>query len=387
MKPKKLIRITTVPGSLGVLLDGQLKFMSKYYEVIGISSTGNPPFSLKDVSQKEEVRVIPVEMSRKITLFKDLVGVFKLCYIFLNEKPTIVHTHTPKAGLLGMVAAYLTRVPYRLHTVAGMPLLEAKGSKRKLLDFIEKATYFCATKVYPNSFGLKDIIVLNNYAPEEKIKVLGHGSSNGIDTSYFDPSLYAQTDRQELRNAIGIPQDDIVFTFVGRLVKDKGINELISAFSKITKTSNNVSLLLVGGSEPELDPLLPETVSEIENNKKIFSVGWQKDVRPFLSVSSVFVFPSYREGFPNAVLQASAMGLPCIVTNINGCNEIIQDGNNGIIVPPKDTDQFYSAMKSVVNNENILKLDSSAIRRLIVDQYKREVIMKAILEEYESLTT
>ncbi|MEO2051234.1 MAG: glycosyltransferase family 4 protein [Allomuricauda sp.] len=384
-KKKKIIRITTIPGSLGVLLDGQLKFMSQFYEIIGISSAGTPPFSLDDVAKKEEVKVIPVEMSRRITFLKDIAGVFKLGYIFIKERPDIVHTHTPKAGLLGMLAAYITRVPLRMHTVAGMPLLETTGSKRRLLDLIEKLTYFCATHVYPNSFGLKEIIIKNHYAPESKIKVIGHGSSNGIDTSFFDPQIYSAADRETLSNSIGVPNGDFVFSFVGRLVKDKGINELIEAFKKICSTHSNISLVLVGGSEPELDPLLPETVAEIESNKKIFTVGWQKDVRPFLAISNAFVFPSYREGFPNSVLQASSMGLPCIVSDINGCNEIIQHEGNGLIVPPKNTDALFEGMVSLINGNQAIQLDSDQIRKQIKDQYERKVIMTKILEEYRSL--
>jgi len=382
---KKIIRITTVPGSLGVLLDGQLKYMSQFYEIIGISSAGKPPLSLEKVGQKENIRVIPVEMSRRITFFKDLKGIFQLCRIFWKEKPDMVHTHTPKAGLLGMIAAYITRVPHRLHTVAGMPLLEATGKKRNLLDLVEKVTYFCATHVYPNSFGLQEIILANQYAPQKKVKVIGHGSSNGIDTSYFDPTLFDVQDKATLAQSLNISNDDFVFVFVGRLVKDKGINELIAAFTELSKENHNIVLLLVGGFEAELDPLLPETLALMDANKKIVSVGWQNDVRPYLAMADSMVFPSYREGFPNAVLQSAAMGLPSIVSDINGCNEIVKNHVNGIIVAPKNTEQLKNAMASLLNNRDTVQLNSGEIRKQIQDHYKRQVIWENILEEYNQL--
>ncbi|NNE13475.1 MAG: glycosyltransferase family 4 protein [Saprospiraceae bacterium] len=379
---KKLIRITTAPGSLSTLLKGQLKFMGDHYEVIGISSSdGN---LLKQVGEKEKIKVVPVEMTRKITPFRDLLATWKLYRILKREKPFIVHTHTPKAGTLGMLAAYLARVPHRLHTIAGLPLLEATGNKRWLLDTVEKLTYRCATKIYPNSFGLKDIIVHNKYTTTIKLKVIGNGSSNGIDTNHFDPSLYEQTEKEKLRKTLGIEQSDFVYIFVGRLVSDKGINELIEAFKRIASEFENTKLLLVGYYEKDLDPLLPKTESFINNSNQVISVGLQSDVRPFFAISNCLVFPSYREGFPNVVMQAGAMGLKSIATDINGCNEIIIDGANGTLIPPKDVKSLYQSMKQYRNlgqtNKNVAKV----CRELIEKRYDQEFIWNSILKEYRS---
>lgn len=225
--------------------------------------------------------------------------------IFLKKtRPFIVHSHTPKAGVVGMLAAKLAGVPHRLHTVAGLPLLEASGSKRKVLDIVEKFTYSCATMVYPNSFGLKSIILDNNFCDSNKIKVLANGSSNGIDTSYFNPELYSQEQNSKLKSEIGIQADEFVFIFVGRLVKDKGINEMVAAFEHVQKENTKVKLLLIGDYENDLDPLNSQTVESINNNPSIIAAGFKNDVRPYLAVANVLVFPSYREGFPNVVMQA-----------------------------------------------------------------------------------
>ncbi len=382
-KMQKLIRVTTVPISLGKLLQGQLKFMSQYYEIIGVSSSGDDQLDI--VSENEEVPVIPVEMTRKITPLQDLKAVYQLYKIFKKEKPTIVHSHTPKAGTLSMIAAKMAGVPHRLHTIAGLPLLEAKGSKRILLDTVEKITYGCATKIYPNSTGLHTIVTDNKYTSSKKLKVIGNGSSNGIDTSFFDPSLYSEEENVVLSKSLGIDPNDIVIVFVGRLVTDKGINELIRAFKKINEIHTNVKLLLVGTYEKDLDPLLPDIEKEINTNTNIIMVGWQDDVRPYFAISDLLAFPSYREGFPNVVMQAGAMGLASIVTDINGCNEIVTDGENGKIIPVKDTEALFNSIKILVEDHELRKNIAARARASITSRYERTYIWKELLKEYESL--
>ena len=374
---RKLIRITTVPISLDKLLSGQLGYMNQFYTVIGVSSDQE---YLQRVGEKENIEVEAIEMTRQITPMQDLVSVYKLYRFFKKQKPFIVHTHTPKAGTVGMLAAKLAGVPHRLHTIAGLPLLEATGSKRKLLNFVEKATYLCATKIYPNSFGLNTIIIQEKFCSPDKLKVLGNGSTNGIDTAFFNAEKFSLEEKISLKEKLGILPDDFVFIFVGRLVSDKGINELIKAFKKIE--SKNSKLLLVGALETELDPLFPETLHEIEVNPNIISVGYQNDVRPYFAISAALVFPSYREGFPNVVMQAGAMGLPSIVTNINGCNEIIIEGKNGVIIPVKNTPAIYDAMQRMISEAHFWQELQNNARSMIVDRYEQEVVWNAILKEY-----
>jgi len=375
---KKLIRITTVPISLDKLLEGQLSFMNKKYQVIAVSSN---TLELEKIGKKEGVAVCSLALTRKITPLKDLMALLKLYWYLKKEQPSIVHTHTPKAGTVGMIAAKLAGVPIRLHTVAGLPLLETTDFKRKILNIVEKITYSCATKVYPNSKGLKEIIIKNNFTNSTKLKVLANGSSNGIDTSFFNPQLVTQIQKETLNKQLGIQQEDFVFVFIGRLVGDKGVNELVSAFKKL----QNASLLLVGPLETDLDPLRKNTLQEIEKNPNIISVGFQQDVRPYFAISDCLVFPSYREGFPNVVMQAGAMGLPSIVSNINGCNEIIKEGENGWIIPVKDTVAILNAMKNcLTNSEQFNKVKENA-RQLIVDRYEQKIVWDAILEEYKAL--
>jgi len=382
MPKQKLIRITTVPLSLEKLLEGQLGFMKDYFEVTAVSSEKT---RLEAFAKNEGVASFYLPLTRKITPFKDLLAVYKLYRFLRKTKPAIVHSHTPKAGIVGMMAAWMARVPHRLHTVAGLPLMEATGLKRKLLVVIEIATYRFATKVYPNSKGLKDFILLENFTSLSKISIIGKGSSNGIDTHYFSKALFNEHTKDQLRESLSFSKEDFVFVFVGRLVKDKGIVELVKAFSTLSIEMEKAQLLLVGPLETELDPLPSETLAIIEQHPNIRSLGYQQDVRPYFAISQALVFPSYREGFPNVVLQALAMELPTIATNINGCNELVIPNENGFLVPPKNEKALLEAMKTLVTNEALYHSLKENCRKPIVETYERQEIWQAILQEYQQL--
>lgn len=379
---KKIVRITTVPLSLEKLLEKQLRFMSNYYEVIAVSSDGE---RLRKVGIAEGVRTHEVGLTRKITPLQDLKAVWQLYRFLKKERPFIVHSHTPKAGIVGMLAAKLAGVPHRLHTVAGLPLLETTGIKRTILTAVERLTYSCATKVYPNSKGLQQIILQEKFCSASKLNVIGEGSSNGIDTEHFSRKNISKAEIESLKAKLNITQDDFVFVFVGRIVGDKGINELVNAFDKISSETSNVKLLLVGPYEEDLDPLSELTLKRIRENENILSLGYQQEVRLFLAVSHCLVFPSYREGFPNVVMQAGAMELPGIVTDINGCNEIISHEKNGLIVPVKSVEALYLALHRILSDKELyLRLQQHA-REAITSRFEQNVIWEALLTEYQKL--
>lgn len=380
MKPK-LVKITTSAGTMNHLFKAQLRYMQNDYDIVIITSGG---VAHDEVVKELNVRGYVVNMTRKITPFADLNALWQLVIILRKEKPFIVHTHTPKAGIVGMLAAWLTRVPHRLHTVGGLPLLVFGGKKRIILDYVEKLTYACATRVYPNSFVMKNIILQNQYTSSKKLKVIANGSSNGIDVSFFERRHISQT-REQIRLELKIGEADFVFCFAGRVVKDKGINELISAFVGFYEKVKTLKIIVLGAFEKELDPVLPETEKNLLHHPGIIYLGFQKDVRPYYLASDAFVFPSYREGFPNVVMQAGAMGLPSIVTDINGCNEIIIHGENGMIIPVQNEEALLNAMCYFVNNPNVVKEMSAKARELIVSRYEQKMVWRALLEEYKSL--
>ena len=383
MNPKlKLIRITTVPLSLKVLLRRQLHFMSSHFNVLAVSSPGQ---LLTEVSEQEGVKTAAVEMTRTITPLKDLKALWQLYGVLKREKPAIVHTHTPKAGLLGMLAAKMAGVPIRLHTVAGLPLMETSGKKRKVLEGVEKLTYSCATRVYPNSQNLAQFILQNGFCSNSKLKVLGNGSSNGIDTTFFKTSPAIQEAADRLNKQYNISGEDFVYLFIGRLVKDKGIEELVEAFVELKRKSGRIKLLLVGPYEPELDPLSGSVEKTIEEDKDIICAGFQQDVRPFLQISQPLVFPSYREGFPNVPMQAGCFDLPSVVTNINGCNEIIKHGENGLIIPVKNKAALSEAMEQLLIDKAAYNKMKQNARSMIVARYDQQHFWNLLLTEYQEL--
>ncbi|OWR15149.1 glycosyltransferase family 4 protein [Chryseobacterium sp. VAUSW3] len=374
----KIIRVATVPLSLNILLRNQFKFLRKYYHVVAISSPGEDLF---EVGTRENVDIKGIEIKRKISIINDITALYKLYVYFRKEKPLIVHSITPKAGLLSMMAAKLAGIPIRMHTFTGLIFPTSTGAMKHLLIWMDRLLCYCATNIYPEGQGVRNDLVKYNIT-KKPVKILANGNVNGIDLTFFDPSIFSEEDKLSLKEKLAILPDDFVFIFIGRLVKDKGINELIHAFKKLS--SSKAKLLLVGSLEPD-HGLEDDTLHEIKNNPDIISVGFQKDVRLFLAISDALVFPSYREGFPNVVMQAGAMGLPSIVTDINGSNEIIIHNENGIIIPPKNDLFLYESMVMVSKDLALREKLKRNARQMIADRYQQSVVLNALLEEYKNL--
>ena len=383
----KLIRLTTVAGSLGGMFKGQLRFLNSAYEVVGVASGKKV---LDEISAREGIRTEHVEMRREIAPWQDLKSLFALTRLFLRERPYIVHANTPKGSLLAMWAAWMTRVPNRIYTVTGLRFETTTGKFRLLLKTMERLTCFFATKVIPEGDGVKATLLRERITHKPMSKIL-NGNINGIDLEFFKctPEICARA--KEIRHELGATEDSFVFSFAGRIVRDKGVNELVRAFSRLQKElagTADVKLLLLGDFEDALDPIADDARAEIfRENSGIFAPGFQSDLRPYYAATDAFVLPSYREGFPNVVLQAGAMSVPCIVSDISGCNEIIREGENGTIIPPRDADALYCAMKRFYDErKTTLPAMAARSRDLIASRYEQHAVWDATLEMYRNLT-
>lgn len=372
---RKIIRAVTAAQSVGffVGLIPELKEMG--YEVVSVSSDGPDLQEVRDAGG----RAIAVEMQRRISPIKDIKSLWNLIKVFRKEKPVMVHSMTPKAGLLCMLAGWFTRVPVRVHTFTGLVFPTSTGVKRRILMATDWLTCACATHVIPEGEGVKNDL-LNHKITKKDIKVLGYGNVKGIDLEYFNPDIPEVVEKAGQIRKEGV----FTFIFVGRLVGDKGINELIQAFDRLNSEFPNTRLLLVGRKEQDLDPLKPETLKRIDENSNIEAVGSQTDVRPWLVASDAFVFPSYREGFPNVVIEAGAMGLASIVTDINGSREIIIDGKNGIVISPQNAEALYKAMKSMMDNEIRSRLSMDA-KFLIHSRYEQSYVRDCLKKYYREI--
>jgi glycosyltransferase involved in cell wall biosynthesis len=358
------------------LLLGQLKFLNRKFEVVAVAKdTG----LLRKVGLREGVRVVPVDMRRDISIFADLRSLWNLYRLFRKERPEIVHSNTPKGSFLAMVAAWLARTPHRIYTVTGLRFETTTGCFRVLLKTMERITCRCATKVIPEGEGVKATLIREQIT-NKPLQVINQGNINGIDIDKFDPFLKeVQIAAKPLRC------DAFTFIFAGRLVKDKGVNELVEAYNRLSKEFHNIRLLLLGRMEEHLDPLPARTVEMIRNNSTIIYEGYQNDVRPYMIASQALILPSYREGFPNVVIQAGALGLPCIVTDINGSNEIIKQEVNGLIVPKQDTESLYAAMRRLLLDVSLYNRLAASARQLIISRYRCSEVWAALLEMYEDL--
>ena len=381
MKNKKIIRVTTIPRSFLTLLKDQLNFINQDFDVIAVSS--NEPELIK-IKETQNVRVFPLNMTRIISPLRDIFSIYQMYKFLIVERPYIIHSHTPKAGLVSMIAGYFANIPNRVHTVAGMPLESRKGIKKKILFLVELLTYKFATNILPNSMDMYKFILKNNMTYKHKLEVIANGTSNGIDLEYFNINNIKPNIKSQLKNELKINQDDVVFLFIGRIVKDKGINELLEIFDSLSQKHNNIKLLLVGKFENKLNSISIRSKNIINLNKSIINCEFQDDIRPYLAISDSFIFPSYREGFPNVILQALSFNLPCISTDVNGVKEVIKDGLNSILIKKQDIHSLKKAILEMLDKEyreilthNCQKIDLSKYDRLYVQNY--------LLKFYKSL--
>ena len=351
--------------------------LNQHFETIGLSSPGK---DLALVEKREGIRTIEVPMKRDIHLWHDLYSLFNLIKVFIREKPYMVHANTPKGSLLSMIAGFITFVPIRIYTITGLRYESEIGFKRRLLISMERLTCAFATNVIAESKGVQQMII-NDRLFSGKAQIIGNGNINGLNANYWNPEEINIDQKIALRYKNAIERDDFVFIFIGRLVGDKGINELVKAF--VPYKNSSVKLLLVGSMEPDLDPLEEDVLQEIDSNPNIMAIGFQADVRLFLCIAHSLILPSYREGFPNVLLQAGAMGLPLISTDINGAIDLIIEGRNGLIIKKKNVGELEAAMKYMIENYN--NFDSKVCREDVISRYSQAYYYPKLLKFYKGL--
>ena len=375
MKRKKIIRSVTVPQSLGFCKEVMLRMEKVGYESVVVTSPGEALDKFR--VECPQFKTIEVPMERHIALLKDVWALLTMIGVMLRERPYMVHSMTPKAGLLSMVAAWLTGVPVRIHTFTGLIWPTAVGFRRKILMLMDRLLCACATHVIPEGQG-----VLNDLRDfgvcRKPMKVLGYGNARGVDMERFNPARFASAPMEHR---------PFTFVFVGRMVGDKGINELVEAFTRLNDKYSKTRLLLVGPYEKHLDPVSELTQNRIDASKAIVACGpkYGDELLQMYVDADCFVMPSYREGFPNTVLEAGAMGLPQIVTDINGSREIIINGENGLIVPPKDAGALYGAMERMLTDEPMRKSMAEKARELIANRFEKGFVQQCLMDFYEEV--
>jgi glycosyltransferase involved in cell wall biosynthesis len=375
-KPKFFF-VTTIPLSLW-FYEGQISYFKRRFNIELVATAGE---NLDKIAKQENVKTHPISIKREISIIHDIVSLYRLTILFVTEKPNIVHAGTPKAGFLSMIAAWFVRVPVRIYYLHGLRYEGTVGFKRKLLIKMEQLACYLSTNIFVASKGVKKT-VLKDKLTARTVNIIGKGSVNGIRTSFYNPELF---NPKELKSELDIPNNTFIFGFVGRLVKDKGVNELVAAFIRLQQEYASIALLIVGGYENLSNPVNNNTKNEIKLNKHIISVGFQKDVRPYMAMMNVFLLPSYREGFGISLAEAQSMNIPAIASNISGCNEIIVHNQTGLLIEPKSVEKIYSAMKKLMVDKELYRECKLNSRENIKNKFEQQLVWKLSLEAYDQL--
>ncbi len=375
-----LVHITTIPVSLYLFFIGQARYMSEQgFEVHGVSSPGE---FLDQFAEREGAIGHAIEMPRAISPLKDIISVWKIYTLFRRIKPTIVHAHTPKGGLLGMIAAFLARVPVRIYHVHGFPYLTATGMQRFLLTLTEKISSILAHRVLFVSASVRQVALSDGICSDKKSKIIHHGSINGVDAvGRFNPELCTS---EKIRRANGIAPDAMVIGFVGRIVRDKGVIELMTAWESLRRRFDNLILLVVGPFE-ERDAVTPELKERLCTDPRVCFIGEVMDTVEYYAAMDILVFPSYREGFSLVTMEASAMTLPVVATRIPGNVDSVIEGETGLFVPARDAAALEQALLLYLENKDLRRTHGCNGRKNVLSKFRPQDIWKAMYREYLDL--
>lgn len=378
-KKHTVLIVTTVPETLATILVGQPYYLSHFFNISLATSPGD---FVHEIEKRENVSVSLVPMTRGINPLKDILSIIKMIAFILSLKPDLVHSYTPKAGLVTMLSSWICRVPVRVHTFTGLIFPTSSGIKKAILILIDKLICFCATHIIPEGYGVKSDL-MRYQITRKTLNLLGHGNIAGVNTTHYSRNALNITFASNaVKNQLNITDDNFVFCFVGRLNADKGIKELIEAF----ELQPSSCILLIIGEYDRTSPIDAKLLSKINTNSRIHTLGFLNDIRPILYLTDVIVLPSYREGFPNVLLQASSMEVPIISTDINGCNEITIPNVNGWLVPPRNMFALSSCMYEASLTPKVkLRAMGSSGRKIVENNYEQIDHWNRIVDYYNQL--
>ncbi len=383
MTGPNICRVVTLPGTFSSLLLSQVGALHE--SGCSVTLVSSPGAGLEEVARRYGMAHRGIEMALDISPLQDLFALARLWWLFRRNRFDIVHSSSPKAGLLTALAGRLAGHHLIIHTFTGQQWVEMRGLRRHLLRWGDKLVGFLTHQCYADSASQRDFLVAQRIVPPSKISVIGSGSISGVDLARFDSKKWSGSRAAETKKGLDIPPDALVVLFVGRLTRDKGVIELITAFSEIELHQRRVDLVLLGPLEPEGDPLPASVLDQVRSNKRIHAVGFSAQPEQYMGIADVFCLPSYREGFGSSVIEAAAMGVPAVVTNIVGLVDAVKAGETGIIVPVKDSMELRDALHSILTYDSLRTRLGTAARERTVQCFDSKLINEMIAREYQKL--
>lgn len=379
--PIRVCVIATSPVTFAYLYRGQFKYMvQRGIAMTAVCSPGTALNNLKD----EPVCTVAIPMEREPSPVKDLIALVRLWWFLVNNRFDIVHVSTPKASLLGAIAARLSGHRRLIFTLRGRAYENETGLKRWIFETLDRLICQLATRVNPICRELGDQIVREKLCSSRKIRLIGNGSSNGIDLKQFTRTPEIERKARMLREQYGIAADDLVILSIGRIRKDKGINELVRAFEALVESKPNIHLLLVGRTE-DASPVDEEILQVIRSHPRIHHLEWQHDPAAAYAASDIMAFPTHREGFGNVALEASAMEIPVVASDIMGCRESVANGVSGILVPMQDVAALRNALERLIDDPQLRCRLGQQGRQRVEMHFRQEIIWEGLIAQYVEL--
>ncbi|MCY1409772.1 D-inositol 3-phosphate glycosyltransferase [compost metagenome] len=381
IKNLRIARVSTVPLFVITQLNAQLSALKEAGAAVYVVASDD---ELGDrLRAVDGLKFLPVNIARDINLLQDLSSLVQLIRLFRKERFDVVHSTTPKAGLLCALAGWIARIDVRLHTFTGQPWVTMTGHKKKILQFCDRIIGWLNTHNYTDSLSQREFLIASGIVSSKKLSVIGSGSLAGVDTQRFNSDRYCAQSREALRRSLDIPLDAKVLLFVGRITPDKGISELVKAFERVAGEMEDVYLVVVGPFEANGKAVF-DAVSDDRITSRFRFVGFTGEPEQYMSISDILCLPSYREGFGTVVIEAAAMGLPTVGTSIYGLTDAIVDGETGVLVPVRDAEKLADALCKLLADPELRQRMSVRGKARAISEFDSKHCSALLVKEYEA---
>jgi glycosyltransferase involved in cell wall biosynthesis len=379
----RIARISTVPFFVVTQLKQQIKTLIVNGAKVTVITSNGP--ELSSLRKMTNLRCLPIEIPRSISPWRDLLALIQLWMFFRKEQITIAHSTTPKGGLLTAFAAFLAGVPVRLHTFTGQPWVGMRGIMNWLARGSDWLIGRLNTRCYTDSASQRQFLIEQGVLKPGRLFVIGAGSLAGVDFTRFDRGRFPAESRHALRQSLGIPADVEILLFVGRITIDKGVHELLKAFTEIKMAGSRAHLIFVGPLESDIGVGGENSLLEINAGHDVHFVGYSECPEQYMSIADILCLPSYREGFGTVVIEAAAMSVPTVGTNIYGLSDAIEHGKTGILVKPQDSNSLQKGLVMLLADKALrFKMGMSA-RQRAEDLYCADRVNGEVVKEYSRL--